>query len=701
MGRTISTVIVNFNGKHLLGPCFDSLSRTALGDNKLELIMVDNTSKDRSVEFINEKYPHVRVLTNNINNYSRALNIGIEHSSGEYVAILNNDTEPEPQWLMGLLKIFDQSEKIGAVQSKIMFLGKNVINSTGTFEGKDFHFVDIGFGEEDNGQYDSIEEREYLTGCAVLYRRECLEEVGKFDEDYNMYYEDIDYSVRCRKKGWKLLYSPESKVYHRYHGSATDDLCTHFCSRNRLMFIGKHLPSQLVQSIRTSHPYLMNQYDDLYWYLIKAVKKMILSNDENTIKDVLKDLKLQLVVIFGTARTYTFFSHLEVALGLRKVRMGIYDHAFHFAGGGQRYIAIAAEALQDRYDITYISNKDCSLEKYWEWYGIDLSKCGLKIIKLPFYEEHGYKFINETHTNDSDINYFEPIIKDSMNYDIFLNVNMLTRINPQSPLSIFMCHFPDREIERYFSAHLYDYLITNGRYSSFWVKKKWGLTPSIVLYPPVDMYNPESSPHVKENIILSVARFEVGGSKKQLEMIQAFHDLSKENKQVEDEWQLILVGGNPERNPYFLKIDREIKRLNAGNILLRPNLMNDEVKDLYKRASIFWHACGLGEIQPHLIEHFGMTTVEAMQNYCVPIVIDGGGQREIVEHGKSGFRFGSLHELKKYTSRLIQDEPLRRDLARGAYERSHTFNSEVFKENFLAFISNIENRLRGGDPVDL
>lgn len=71
-----------------------------------------------------------------------------------------------------------------------------------------------------------------------------------------------------------------------------------------------------------------------------------------------------------------------------------------------------------------------------------------------------------------------------------------------------------------------------------------------------------------------------------------------------------------------------------------PNLTNSDILKLYGEASIFWHACGLGEKDPHLVEHFGMTTVEAMQNYCVPIVIDGGGQKEIVEHGVSGF---SLH----------------------------------------------------------
>jgi len=92
--------------------------------------------------------------------------------------------------------------------------------------------------------------------------------------------------------------------------------------------------------------------------------------------------------------------------------------------------------------------------------------------------------------------------------------------------------------------------------------------------------------------------------------------------------------------------------------------------------------------------------VEAMQNYCVPVVIDGGGQREIVEHGKTGFRFSSIEQLQEYTLRVIRDEGLRKEMARNAYERSHLFNSETFKNQFLAFMTNVENRLRGGVSIE-
>jgi glycosyltransferase involved in cell wall biosynthesis len=140
-------------------------------------------------------------------------------------------------------------------------------------------------------------------------------------------------------------------------------------------------------------------------------------------------------------------------------------------------------------------------------------------------------------------------------------------------------------------------------------------------------------------------------------------------------------------------IEKEIEDAQC-NIELKPNASYQEVKALFTDASIFWHACGLNEKAPHLIEHFGMTTVEAMQNYCVPIVIDGGGQREIVENTVSGFRFNTIKELLFYTQIVISDENLRRSLSLVAYQRSHQFNFEIFKKEVTDLFSEIEGEIR-------
>jgi glycosyltransferase involved in cell wall biosynthesis len=592
-------------------------------------------------------------------------------------------------------------DRIGAVQSKILFSDKKTINSVGVEEVEDFYFRDIGFDERDVGQYAEPKELTFFSGGSVLFRRDCLDDVGGFDEDFVMYMEDIDYSIRCRDKMWNIFYSPQSIVYHHYHGITPSELCEYFCSRNRMLLLGKSFPFRLAHSIKTSHFYMKKDMENLYHSLIQALKKVAEHHSTETVIKVLDDLKEVLPGIFGTNRSSNFFRQLEVLLGLRKIKVGIYDHAFHFAGGGQRYVAKLAEMLQDKYDITYIANKDITLEKYKEWFDIDLSNCRLKVIKIPFFEKTGGYFIDEGMVINEETNPFDIISEESLHYDIFINANMLGKVRPLSTLSIFICHFPDREKERFFSIDQYDYLLTNGNYTSFWVRKRWGLNATLILYPPVDMYNEAAAFNKKSKIILSVARFEPGGSKKQLEMIRAFRELCKRDQRVNREWRFILAGGSSNQNPYFYRVKQELNDIRATNIELMPDLTNSELLRLYEEASIFWHACGLGEKEPQLVEHFGMTTVEAMQNYCVPIVIDGGGQKEIVEHGISGFRFKTLKELVSCTSKVIDDEGLREEIAKRAYERGRKFDSAVFKKSVLPFFSNVENRLKGGEPLEL
>ena len=694
--QTFSVIIVNHNGREFLRACLQSLREIDRDGFSVEVIVVDNISQDGSIEFLESHYPEIMVLKNDINNYVKAVNLGIKHSTGDYIVLINNDTIVEKNWLIGLYRVIESDKDIGIVQSKIVFFDRETINSVGVEEVEDFYFRDKGFGEKDVGQYEDITEIKYFTGGSAMIKRKCFQEVGDFDEDFIMFFEDIDYSLRCKEKKWKIAYSPLSVVLHKYHGSSSSELCDYLCTRNRFLCLAKHFPQRFSKSIKTSHFYSSREHHWLYSSLLASVKKLIQYHGIENVKEIIQTLMRSIVRIYGPVKAYHFFAQAELLLGLRKMSIGIYDHAFHSHGSGQRYVAKIAEILQDKYDVTYIINKDINIDKYKSWFNIDLSRCTLKVIKIPFFERFGEYFNNESMVMFEDSNPFDIISEESIKYDIFINANMLAKVKPLSILSFFVCHFPDTKRGRFFYVDHYDYLVSSGEYTASWIKKRWGLDPTHLLYPPVDMYNTHGPVKLKQKIILSVAKFEINGGKKQIEMIKAFADLAEQFEFIRNEWKFVVVGATFPGNQYFQTVDELIRKLPC-NIELKPNVDYKELRELYRNAAIFWHACGLSESDPHLIEHFGITTVEAMQNYCVPIVFDGGEQREIVEHKVTGYRFKTLDELKLYTMKVVHDPDLRIKIAKSAYERSHKFNLEVFEKKVLEIFQEIEKELAGSE----
>src|SRR5512136_1152178 len=202
-------------------------------------------------------------------------------------------------------------------------------------------------------------------------------------------------------------------------------------------------------------------------------------------------------------------------------------------------------------------------------------------------------------------------------------------VYPLAGLSVLVCHFPERRPQTYFYADRYTHVVCNSLYTAEWVKKKWKLTSYQQIYPPVDMENAAVGLR-KKKLILSVARFEVEGSKRQKEMIEAFLSLTEKWPEIAKDWSFILAGGSSPGNPYLPGLEKMIAAKRGQNIELKVNLPLDELNRLYQEATLFWHMCGLKHEDPSGIEHFGMTAVEAMQNKAVPIVYDGGGLREIV-----------------------------------------------------------------------
>jgi glycosyltransferase involved in cell wall biosynthesis len=226
-------------------------------------------------------------------------------------------------------------------------------------------------------------------------------------------------------------------------------------------------------------------------------------------------------------------------------------------------------------------------------------------------------------------------------------------------------------------SHLdtYDRLVANSRYTQRWIERLWRRR-SGVLYPPVNLFaRAEKAP-----VILSVGRFFLPGTghnKKQLEMVTAFRRLVERG--AADGWEYHLVGGcTPEHRSYLDEIRAAAEGL---PVVIHVDASGAELRDLYARASIFWHAAGLGEDperHPDRYEHFGITTVEAMSAGAVPVVIDAAGQIEIVEQGATGYRFAGLDGLVAHTERLIADPDWRATLSAAAERRAVDFGWDAF-----------------------
>jgi glycosyltransferase involved in cell wall biosynthesis len=401
----------------------------------------------------------------------------------------------------------------------------------------------------------------------------------------------------------------------------------------------------------------------------------------------------------GPQAAYNLLLRSEVVAGYRKPTIALYDHTLQLIGGGEKYGCTMAQALQDDFAITLITHQPVSLADLMNWYNLDLTRCRIKIMPLNFFAGRDQGQINPDLVSARTENPFLAVSRESGNYDIFINNSMLEMVYPLANISLFVCHFPERPKGAYFYTQHYQHLIYNSRYTAEWIEKKWHISPNQHIYPPVDMEPDPGEALPKEKIILSVARFESGGSKQQAEMISAFARLRARAPQELQDWKLILCGGSSSANPYLEKIKALLNTHPGLPVELKINIPLSELKQLYTRSAIFWHFCGLGQSNPAHVEHFGMSTVEAMQNGCLPIVFDGGGQREIVEHGISGYRFSSIGELLGRTLKTIRDPGKRELTSRAAQLRGGDFTRAIFADRVRGLFRQLAEEYASGAPL--
>ena len=286
MPKKVGIILVNYQdyATRFLIACRDSLRAQTYPSDLFQVYIVDNASSPESRDFLKNNYSEAVILSRADGNYAAANNLGFRRAQADgcqYLLTLNMDTELAPDCLAELVKGLDSNQETAIVQAKILLYPKNEaektrpkINSLGNI----FHFLGFGFTshyqEEDRllGGYPEI--KGYASGCAFMIRTEFWEKTGFYNEDFYMYHDDIELSLKVRLAGGKIRLAPAAKVYHKYEFERSRQML-YYMERNRLLTIFSFYPFYLLLLI--APPFIFLQIGMFFYALISAWAKTALA----------------------------------------------------------------------------------------------------------------------------------------------------------------------------------------------------------------------------------------------------------------------------------------------------------------------------------------------------------------------------------------------------------------------------------------
>ena len=250
----LSIITINYNGLNDTCELMDTLP---LEDKSIEVIVVDNASKEDEATIIEQHYPQDRVIRSQKNiGFAGGNNLGIKAAKGKYLFFINNDTLLEVRGkrlevrekFQPLIDRLESSPKVGVVCPKIRFSwGDNPIQFAGYTPLSRITMRNraIGCGESDQGQYNTAHPTPYAHGAAMMVKREVIEKAGLMPECYFLYYEELDWSMMIRRAGYDIWFEPIVTVYHKESQTTGQQspLRTYYITRNRLLFVKRNIPS--------------------------------------------------------------------------------------------------------------------------------------------------------------------------------------------------------------------------------------------------------------------------------------------------------------------------------------------------------------------------------------------------------------------------------------------------------------------------
>jgi GT2 family glycosyltransferase len=305
----VSIIIVNWNGRHLLARCLESVFNQTFTD--FEVILVDNGSTDGSPNYIAATYPDVRLipLTEN-RGFTGGNNEGFRQSNGSFIVLLNNDACLKEDWLERMVAVMESDAGLGSCASKIVIDGTDLLDSAGDLFTT--AFTGTKWGECQKAS-DFTEPRAVAGPCAAaaIYRRSMLEQIGFLDDDFFLNHEDTDLNLRAWLAGWRCQFVPEAVAYHKVSASigALSATSVYYLSRNSLWVWTKNVPTVLLFRFLPQRmlyelnsfvnfclihgawsPFFRGKWDALKGLPIMFRKRKLLSNKRLSNKQIAREL---------------------------------------------------------------------------------------------------------------------------------------------------------------------------------------------------------------------------------------------------------------------------------------------------------------------------------------------------------------------------------------------------------------------------
>lgn len=249
----VSVVIVNYRGAEDTIECLASLRTLDWPSDRLQIVVIDNASGDDSVERIRAAAPGVTLVASGENTgFAGGCNLGVAYSTGEYVAFINSDARPHPAWLTEAVNTLQTQPNVGCVASKVLDWDGQRID----YVGGNINFVGQGYkleaGDTDDGRYDVPRRVLFPTGSAMVVRTQLYRRLGGFDEQYFMFFEDVDFGWRMNLHGYDVRFVPTSLVFHHHHAAIKKfgSYREHYLlARNALLTIYKNFSDETLAKV--------------------------------------------------------------------------------------------------------------------------------------------------------------------------------------------------------------------------------------------------------------------------------------------------------------------------------------------------------------------------------------------------------------------------------------------------------------------